>query len=178
MPPTTIGSGAFHLVFEIEGGDKINVALSRFAERLTDLREFWRDYVAPKFFGTIQRNFQLQGGMSESSGGWAPLSPDYEAWKAKRGASPKILRRWGAMQGSLTFENGRVGHSGIFEATPTSAVLGTRIPYATYHQRGGKTLPRRRVLFFPAGASENYGRLLHRYAVDKAKQERLTVNAS
>ncbi len=157
---------AFYLTASLPGGDRVSVALDRYQQYLKDLRPFWREYVAPKFFDTVKRNFDLEGGMSEAAGGWAALSPAYAAAKARHYPGKPILQRTGHLYRSLQWLGESVGPEGVFEAHETWARLGTSVPYGIYHQFGGRRLPRRRVLFFPAGSNENYNRLLQQFVID------------
>ncbi len=173
----------FRLQLSIDGEQVVDVALSRWRTGLDDLREFFVRYLAPKLYRDIEDNFDAEGGLSDSPGQWAPLSPAYAAWKAKHYPGRGILVRTGALKRSLTLTGERPGPDGIFEASRAALVFGTRIRYARHHQRpSGSRPPRRRILFFLRGASETFGRLLHAYSVDQAKaaglRTRLAIRAA
>jgi phage gpG-like protein len=183
-------NGAIRLTLELEGQDKVDLALSRFGRDVRDWRPFWRDALAPKFFQDVQSNFDREGKMAHE-GGWKPLAPGYAAWKRRNYPGKKILERTLKLRRSLTWRGslfspgggrGNLGPGGIFRPTPDSVELGTSVPYAKYHQQGGqrrtgmrggrrgstgrfiRTLPQRKFLFFVAGT--RYGRILHRWVLD------------
>ncbi len=149
----------------VPGFDAVEVKLTRFQEYLHDLRDFWRHYFAPAFYRQLERNYETEGSMV---GGWAPLSPRYQAWKATAAPGRGILQFTGRLQRSLTWEGDQPGEGGIFIAERAYVVLGTSVPYSQYHQLEGSRLPRRSVLFPGQNAASTFGRLLHRYAVDMA----------
>jgi hypothetical protein len=174
----------FRLQFSIDGEDLVDVALPRLKQDLSDLRQFWIRYVAPKLYRDIQDNFESRGTLADPSGvGWAPLSPAYARWKAKHYPGAPILVRRGDLKRSLTFDGSRPGPEGLFEASRDALVFGTRIRHAKYHQRPtGSRPPRRRILFLMRGASETFGRLLHAYTMASAKaaglRTRLAIRAA
>jgi hypothetical protein len=94
-------------------------------------------------------NFAL-GGLP--SGGWAPLSPKYAAWKATHipGASPMV--QTGELFRSLTNLN-----NSAEVITPTSATFGTSIKYAPFHQYGTRKMPARTILFCPIEFADRLG---------------------
>lgn len=158
---------AFRLQLSIDGEEAVDVAIPRFIRAFEDLREFWVRYAAPKLYRDIEDNFDSEG---RQSGGWAPLSPAYAAWKAKHYPGRPMLVRTRALKTSLTWQGDRPGPEGFFEASRQALVFGTRIRYARHHQRPtGNRPPRRRILYLLRGASETFGRLLHAYAADQAK---------
>lgn len=90
-------------------------------------------------------NFTAQG---LPSGGWAPLQPETAAWKAERGQPPTPLIGTGELFRSVTNLNGpdnNISHG--------SAIFGTDIPYARFHQYGAPRahIPERKVIFNPPG---------------------------
>ena len=95
-------------------------------------------------------NFAL-GGLP--SGGWAPLSPQYAAWKLARfpGAPPMV--RSGRLAASLS---GGTTDS-VFSATPTKMQIGTRLEYAKFHQYGTSKMPKRKIVFEPMGFANSVG---------------------
>jgi hypothetical protein len=82
--------------------------------------------------GIVQRRF-TRG----NAHGWAPLSPAYAEWKARRFGSEPILVRTGALRRSLSAARVlRLGRGRV------RVVF--RVPdYAEHHHRGGGRLPRR-----------------------------------
>ena len=163
------GLGGLMFRMQMAGFEEIQVSLSRFGERIKNFKPFWMEYVAPTLYRDIRRNFETQGSYV---GGWRPLSPAYASWKARHYPGKTILRRTDALFRSLQFDGAQPGPEGIFVADETSMVLGTSVPYAKYHQFGGRA---RRFLFLPTQARSIYGRLLHAFAVDQAAQAGLHV---
>lgn len=104
-------------------------------------------------------NFAL-GGLP--SGGWAPLDAGYGAWKATRfpGAPPMV--QTGRLLASVT------GNSpdSIFSMTPKSMSLGTKVEYAKFHQYGTTKMPKRKIVFEPAGFAEKYANDAADWVVD------------
>lgn len=165
MAGITTAGGFGRLVFVIDG-DRADVAISRTAQFISDWRPFWRDAAAPKFFADVQRNFETQGAYV---GGWQALSPRYAAWKARHYPNKPILQRKGELLASMT--PGAPGN--VLRITEKAAEFGTSVSHAKYHQGstpGRGIIPRRRILFLPANASEGYGRLLQRWIRDRINE--------
>lgn len=95
-------------------------------------------------------NFAL-GGLP--SGGWAPLSPQYAAWKLVRFPGAPPLVRTGRLAASLS---GGTADS-VFSVTPTKMQIGTRLEYAKFHQYGTAKMPKRKLVFEPAGFAKSVG---------------------
>lgn len=85
-------------------------------------------------FQAIQRNWQDQG---SDDGPWAALKPVTARRKAGAGRSPLILIWSGALKRDWDLTVSEDGNQGIVKS---------RHFYGTYHQLGGKNLPRRRIL--------------------------------
>lgn len=133
--------------------DAISAALGGLDAALSDLRPAW-EAVRTIFFTMEQAQFRSEG--AYAGDGWAPLSPRYAAWKATHAAlgpgGGTILRLRDRLYGSLTEK----GHAdGIYRPERSAVELGTRVPYAVYHQSPlpRKTkLPRRIVIPQPTRA--------------------------
>jgi phage gpG-like protein len=95
-------------------------------------------------------NFAL-GGLP--SGGWSPLSPQYAAWKLARFPGAPPLVRTGRLAASLS---GGTADS-VFSVTPTKMQVGTRLEYAKFHQYGTTKMPKRKIVFEPAGFAKSVG---------------------
>src|ERR1043165_2941998 len=80
---------------------------------------------------------------------WAPLSPRTIREKIRLGFGRKpIMRRTDRLYRSLTLQ--AKTRDGIVRVSETTLEVGTAVPYAAFHQRGGRILPRRQVLPDPA----------------------------
>jgi phage gpG-like protein len=137
--------------FEVTGDDKVRAGMAVLMDSLKDLRPFWRDVWAPKYFAMVQDLFATGGrarggGGRFKSGAWAPLSPRYRIWKQKHYPGQPILVREGRLRTSVTWTGQGLGAGGIFQAHPTFVVAGTSIPYGQYHQEGTATMPARSFL--------------------------------
>jgi len=84
-------------------------------------------------------------------GGWDPLDPEYAAWKSSHFPGPTMIRT-GRLFRSLTQLDGNASDVGRREAT-----FGTKIEYAKFHQYGTLKMPKRQLVYEPAGASLRWG---------------------
>jgi phage gpG-like protein len=138
---------------QVVGADKVAGGLVAFQNVASDLRPFWRDVFAPKFFADVQDVFTMQGqrrgaGGRFSGGRWAPLAPWYRAWKARYYPGKGILERTGRMRGSMMAWNAPEVY---WDNQPMYVVAGTRVPYAPKHMTGDPSthLPARPFLDVP-----------------------------
>jgi hypothetical protein len=143
----------FEFKMSVPGVEPVRVKLQGFTTAIGDFTPFWRDYAAPLLFDRAQRNIETRGGFAPYA--WAPLSPGYAAWKAKRFPSQGLMRR-------------------TDRVSKTHAEMGTSVPYAMHHQRGTRRMPQRVIL--PLANSETWGRLLQRFVMDVRKATRLGEN--
>lgn len=84
-------------------------------------------------------------------GGWAPLSPQYAAWKAMHFPAPP-MQVTGRLFRSLT---SLAGPANVI--TPTWAQFGTDIEYAKFHQYGTTKMPARQIVYEPTGFAREFG---------------------
>jgi hypothetical protein len=162
----------FEFKMSVPGVEPVRVKLQGFTTAIGDFTPFWRDYAAPLLFDRAQRNIETRGGFAPYA--WAPLSPGYAAWKAKRFPSQGLMRRTDRLFNSLSYNNGAAGPGGIARFSKTHAEMGTSVPYAMHHQRGTRRMPQRVIL--PLANSETWGRLLQRFVMDVRKATRLGEN--
>jgi phage gpG-like protein len=92
-------------------------------------------------------NFAL-GGLP--SGGWAPLSPRYAAWKSVHFPGSPVMVQTGELFRSLTSLT-----NSAETITPTSASFGTTVEYAKFHQYGTRKMPARTIIFCPIEFADN-----------------------
>lgn len=131
------------LIVEILGDEKARIALSGLANDIRDWRPLWRDlneYLSDR----IEEQFNTEGGFS---GGWAPLNPEYAAWKARRYPGAPILVATGKLKRS--YRKGGRGH--VFQSTRDKMRWGSSVPYGVFHQQGTQNMPARPILTFDAG---------------------------
>jgi phage gpG-like protein len=128
--------GPFNI--EIEGMADLLAKFKTVEEGMIDFRQLgaWKG-VIHEFKKIEMEQFRSAGGAGKS-GKWAPLSPKYAAIKQKRYHGPtQILRASGALYKSLTTDGT------VHEQTAQELVLGSKLPYASYHQTGTKAPSRR-----------------------------------
>jgi phage gpG-like protein len=125
-----------NLRLEIEGEEQLRQALDELAKDVQDFRPVWEE-LEQIFYDIETKQFRSEG--AHSGAPWKDLSSDYGKWKELKYPGKPILERTGALRRSLT---GR-GPGGIREITKTSMTLGSNLPYADIHQRGGRRLPAR-----------------------------------
>jgi phage gpG-like protein len=147
------------LEFTVFGERQLARALSRFGEGVRDVRPAWED-MANEFIRIEREQFVSSGGRS---GGWRPLSPAYAASKP---AGRPIMVLSGDLRRSLTQQGGQ----NIREIRPEEMRLGTRVPYAIFHQQGTRRMPARRVVDLSEDDRRNWVRILQRYFVRLARQ--------
>lgn len=142
--------------FDALGETQVNRMLSRTTEKMADLRPFL-DATAEMFREGLVEQFASEGARSKK---WAPLSPIYAAWKAKRWGAKPILEASGRLQRSLTSTGGE-----NIERRPGKDTLefGTIVPYASYHQTGTKTMPQRKILDLTSNDRRATMKLLQRF---------------
>jgi phage gpG-like protein len=143
------------LSMEITGGEKIALMLQGVESRAKDLRPVW-EHISGDFRAASERQFSTEGSLS---GGWAPLSSHYAAWKAMHYPGTKILELTGALRGSLT---GGTGH--IDNRQADSLRIGTSVPYGRYHQTGGRT-PKRPPIAITDDMKKRWAKAMHTFIV-------------
>lgn len=153
-------------VIEVMGAEQYVRGLDRFTEGIQDLRPAWL-YVAPALRTAIQQQFESEGG--HGGQGWAPLNPRYAAWKEAQHSGQPLLVISGRMRGSLV---GTTPDT-IYEARPLSLRLGTRVPYASFHQRGTRKMPARPIIQLSEADKRGIDRALLFYLSRRAIEQGL-----
>ena len=96
------------------------------------------------------------------SGGWAPLSASYSAWKLSHfPGDPIMVRGNGKLFRSLADLN-----NSVKVINDMSAEFGTSVEYAQFHQYGTTKMPARKLVFEPVGFSEELGRQIEQHIVN------------
>lgn len=138
----------------ISGRDGVLKTLAALRQAVKDLRPFWKEVFAPKYFGDVQTVFASEGrrrnarGQFVRGGPWVSLSPGYAKWKRIHAPGKKILELTGELKGSLRWNGSSLGPGGVFDAHPGFVIVGTRVKHAAPHQHGvpQRNLPARPFL--------------------------------
>ena len=96
------------------------------------------------FLGEVATSFKSRGRSTGRS--WAPLSPTYKAWKDSAYPGRPLLVLTGRLRESLTNARSRDSVYNRRQNGCKLVSLGTRGPYAGYHQHGTSKMPRRPVV--------------------------------
>lgn len=123
------------IAFDVQGERQISVAFQAYAHEVEDMSvPLGRS--ADVILAHVRENFATEGKAGQPAG-WAPLSPAYQAWKAKHYPGRPILVRQGGMKGAL------------LNRALSVTVLKQRMlyhppnRYAGYHQTGTRHMPAR-----------------------------------
>jgi phage gpG-like protein len=162
----------------VVGADRVGAALGAFGAVFSDLRPFWTDEFAPRFFAKVQDRFALQGqgrgpGGRFASGRWAGLSPAYRVWKERNYPGQPILTRTGRLRESMMWSGSSVGPDGIFIAEPTTVVVGTAVPYGVFHQTGTSKMPARPFIDPPDPGE--WAAVMRQWLMREARKQGLSV---
>jgi phage gpG-like protein len=126
----------FRFRLDIAGEVQMDRGIARFADGVSDYRPIWA-VIEDDFYALEKRQFQTEG--AEGGDPWQELSPAYGAWKEEQFPGKPILERTGELMASLTEPN---HPQGVRIEERKTLTLGTRVPYAIYHQ---SIQPRRRL---------------------------------
>jgi len=147
------GGGLLDITFTVDGEETIVQQLATFGADIRDLSPAW-EQIGEDVLVFNGGNFDYEGAVYDGAqGGWWPLAESTQRERARLGYGPAhpILKRTGTLEESLTVR-GALGN--VFEVRPDGLTIGTRIPYAKYHQhanywntgKGGSRLPRRTLV--------------------------------
>lgn len=145
-------TGGVTFGFEVDGEQQVSLAIGRMIRAVDDMRPF-----APAFQSAFKAvETQQFAGQGVGPGGkWQALSEPYATRKRARWGNKPILRASDALYASLT------GGSSLMVAEPRLLVFGAATDYGMYHQRGGGSLPRRKVIdVSPSQQKAEFGRAL------------------
>jgi len=105
------------------------------------------------------QNFAANG--LPSGKAWAPLDPQYGAWKATRFPGAPTMVRTGNLFRSLTNLRGAPSFIRREEAQ-----FGTNVEYAKFHQSGTFKMPKRQIVFEPPLFAKRLAKNMGSYIVD------------
>ena len=115
--------------------------------------------------GKIRDDFLDEVGESFASRGrstgiaWAPLSPAYAAWKNSAYPGRPLLVLTGRMKESFSASSRDLIYNRK-QKNYKMLTLGTRVPYAGYHQSGTSKMPRRPLFVVKQQIANRWGKYL------------------
>lgn len=133
-------------------------AINYVREQLSDLSEFYMNYMYPKMLRDIDKLFEEQGRPR-----WQALKENYERWKRRYYPGLPILQLSGELRDSYSISS---HPSHVLEIHPRSISLSSDVPYASLHETGTDDMAARPVigsLFLDQGLRNQYQKLFKRH---------------
>ena len=159
----------FNFKLEVLGQVQVDRTLGVLAAKVKDLRPAWED-IRHDFQAREDWVFKREGAVSGWDR-WRPLNPVYAAWKRKHGFGSKILVKTGRLKRSLVSGSPDT----IFESKPKSMVVGTRVPYAKYHQLGTSKMPKREPIRLTEPQKRFWVQIIHKFLKVSGQFERANL---
>ncbi len=146
---------------------RVKIDIDDVIDKLDDVRDRMEDF-RPLFLYAKERlqlanaeNFTANG---LPSGGWRPLSPRTHAWKVVHYPGAPAMINTGTLFRSLVDLNS----SGANVIEKQRATYGTDVKYAKFHQYGTINMPKRQIVFTPAGFERDLAEKCKKYIVHGA----------
>lgn len=163
------------ITLEIDGRAQFDRVFRRIDFHLTDLRPAW-ETVRDVFWEIEQDQFQSEGAAG-ASGKWKPLSKKYEAQKINKYGTfallAGVLIASEALYKSLTRQTGDT----VLDIQKDSITIGTKLPYAKYHQRGGGRLPQRKIIDFSEKQKTSMMKGIQKTMVSEMRKSKIPIES-
>jgi hypothetical protein len=140
----------------IDGDRRVRQLLTEMVDRTTGMEAAWPG-VGDVIADAMKQQFATEGAHLNGVQ-WAPLNPDYLAWKIGKGFRPERLRQTDAMKDSLT---SRPMDVEVYE--PMRATFGTTDEKAPWHQHGTSIMPQRQIINVTADLADDVNSVLATY---------------
>jgi len=160
----------FQITFEVEGIKQLDQELGIMAGNIKDLRPAWQDI--DKDFTEGESGIFGNEGAYDGWARWKAIDPAYASWKTAHGFDSKILHRTGRLRMSLT---NRHSQDHEFKMTRMNMVMGTKVPYAAYHQRGTKHLPKREPIRVGTAQRRRWVAIINKHVHETGQKRRLSI---
>lgn len=144
---------------DVDGAFAVAQRLRAMGRRARNLTPVWPE-VGDAVASTMRSQFDLEG--RELGTRWAPLNPQYRAWKVAEGLNPQILVATGAMRQKF-----RSRPMNVERYSPTEATFGSRDRIAMFHQYGTRRMPARPILYATDPLRREIAVLLRRHIVGR-----------
>ena len=154
----------FRFRLEIAGQVQMDRGIARFADGVTDYRPIWPVF-EDDFYAQEKAQFKTEG--DEGGEKWQELSASYGAWKEAHYPGKPILQRTGDLYASLT---SGTDPNAVKREERKTLTLGSRIPYAIFHQQGTAKMPARPEIQLPEAFKRTAMHHMQTYLVQMASQ--------
>jgi phage gpG-like protein len=154
----------FRFRLEVAGEVQMDRGIARFADGLSDYRPIW-PIIEDDFYAQVKDQFKTEG--EEGGDKWAALSEEYAEYKEAHFPGKPILQRTGDLMASLTNAN---DPNAVRIEERKALTLGSRIPYAIYHQKGTKKMPARPEIQLTEAFKRTTMHHVQQYLVQMASQ--------
>lgn len=151
------------LKISVDGVDEVNRMLSRYDAQFEDLSPVW-PAVRDEFRAIEIEQFESEGAAGRQ-GKWKPLSDPYRIKKIEQYGEKPILQASGELIESLT---GDSPHS-VYRPSPKAVELGSSLPRALLHQRGGGKLPQRKPIDFSDRQRDRLSKVFQQKLVEQMR---------
>jgi phage gpG-like protein len=138
----------------LTGANELSAKFKAVADAAADLRTVGVWFEVANEFRKLEKEVFASEGGSSASGKWKALSTEYAARKLKKWGPVPILQASGKLYRSMSI---RGAEGSVYEESAQSLTIGTTLPYAGYHQTGGKQLPRRAMVDFTEEQTKRLG---------------------
>lgn len=148
--------------FIAAGETLVDRHLLRFSEHASNPRPAFMA-VSEYVMRVMKRQFDQQG--AGPSGRWAPLAASTVAQKARNNLDPRILHATLTMRNALT-KKGDKNQRLIINNDWMVFGVTDDVHYLQYHQKGGGSLPQRRVFDLTKTVKTNMVKIIQRWIVE------------
>lgn len=159
----------------VDGKPEFDRVFRRIDANFSDLTPVW-ETVRDEFRVIMADQFQ-SGGAAGASGKWKPLSKKYEAQKINKYGTfallAGVLIASEALYKSLTRETS----DSVVEIQKDGIAIGTSLPYAKYHQRGGGRLPQRKIIDFSEKQKTGMMKKIQKTMVSMMRKDKIPVES-
>jgi phage gpG-like protein len=153
------------ITIETLGDERFIRAFNRVGEEVKDFSEPF-ETIYQDFAALEERRFLAQGWPPAH---WAPLSPEYAAWKQRHFPGRPILVLSGRMRAAFGNVDGS-SFDALKEIFETHATFGTVLPYPIYHQTGTSKMPARRPVHLEEEDKRRWALIIQRWAIAKLRE--------
>ena len=117
--------------FSVEGDKEFAIAFRKAMKRIRSFRAVLKGPVRTRIHRFFRDRFKSSGSIGGER--WRPNTPATLRWKRRKGGRLEVLRFGDQLFDSLTR---RHANYQIFDVGTHHVEIGTRVPYAKYHQQG------------------------------------------